>query len=222
MAPSRAICCQTMDQTDYHHQSRHRGGRGRGRRRDRRSAPDTTDDGRPQQRLPQTEQPIDVPSPSSSATTPSQTPRPSRRARFRTTLTDAQDTPQASSSVPRRHRPRRSSPPGDDLTSTLTHALRTPPFPDCPICFNPIRPEHPTWSCSPPTPMTFDKSDTPGGEDKTTCCWNTFHLKCIRAWAEKSVKELEEAWRARGELRPGEWRCPGCRATRQAIPQTYM
>ncbi|KAI9457906.1 hypothetical protein HD554DRAFT_2029782 [Boletus coccyginus] len=174
---------------------------------------------RPQQRPPGSGQPIDEPA-------PSHPPRPSRRDRFKATLTETAESqtqpgpPPAEKRRPRAlRRPR--EPPGDDLTSTLTHALRTPPFTDCPICFNPIRPEQATWSCSPPTilPGTAeDDKDTEGPH----CCWNTFHLKCIRAWAEKSVKDLEEAWRARGESRPGEWHCPGCRATRQAVPHTYI
>ncbi|KAJ7637122.1 hypothetical protein FB45DRAFT_908302 [Roridomyces roridus] len=46
-------------------------------------------------------------------------------------------------------------------------------------------------------------------------CWTTFHLKCIRSWAAKSVKEVADAWAARGEpQRGGEWRCPGCQARR--------
>ncbi|KAG9311585.1 hypothetical protein JVU11DRAFT_7794 [Chiua virens] len=155
--------------------------------------------------------------PSDSAPSESHPPRPSRRARFKATLTEPEtpSTPPTESAKPK-PRTRRVFPPGDDLTSTLTHALRTSPYPDCPICFNPIRPEHSTWSCSPPV--------SPGSTDldEKTCCWNSFHLKCIRAWAEKSVKELEEAWRARGESKPGEWHCPGCRTTRQAVPQTYM
>ena len=226
-----------------HHQGGRGRGRGRGRPRPARehgglsgvdlasAAPDAQRSGplpipthdmrpppRPQQRPLRSEQPTDEPA-------PSHPPRPSRRDRFKATLTE---TPEAQTQtgpppaekrrprVPRRPR----EPPGDDLTSTLTHALRTPPFTDCPICFNPIRPEQATWSCSPPSispGAAEDDKDTEGSR----CCWNTFHLKCIRAWAEKSVKDLEEAWRARGESRPGEWHCPGCRATRQAVPHTY-
>ncbi|KAI0000621.1 hypothetical protein BJV74DRAFT_876894 [Russula compacta] len=77
------------------------------------------------------------------------------------------------------------------------------------ICFNPIRPEQPTWSCS------------PSGEKEAQSCWNTFHLKCIQPWAEKSVKDMEEAWRARGEEKKGEWRCPGCQSKREIVPRKY-
>ncbi|KAG8216585.1 hypothetical protein J3R82DRAFT_6769 [Butyriboletus roseoflavus] len=192
---------------------------------------------RPQRRPPslRPEQSTDEAAPSPSTAPASQQPRPSRRSKFKATLTEASEAQTSAPSAPQHQSPpppventkprpklrrAREQPPGDDLTSTLTHALRTPPFPDCSICFNPIRPEHSTWSCSPPTSTearTEDK-DTEGSH----CCWNTFHLKCIRAWAEKNVRELEEAWRARGESRPGEWRCPGCRATRQVVPRTYM
>ena len=228
-----------MDQPDnttrQEHRPRHRqGGRGRGRGRpsgadlgaasNAQRSPDTpTHDARPpprsQRHPPRPEQPSGEPA-------PSRPPRPSRRERFRATLTEAPEAqtqnqpPPAEKPQPKpRRQPR--EPPGDDLTSTLTHALRTPPFADCSICFNPIRPEQATWSCSPLTSFpggTVDDKDAEGSH----CCWNTFHLKCIRAWAEKSVKDLQEAWRARGELRPGEWRCPGCRATRQAVPHIYM
>jgi transcriptional repressor NF-X1 len=149
--------------------------------------------------------------------------RPSRRSKFNTALSeptplsgDSQLDPQAhlpaqASSKPKRAKPSRSkAPPADDLTSTLIHALSTPPYPDCPICFNAIRPEQPTWSCSSSDPS-----------ENLQCCWTTFHLKCIRAWAAKSVKDLEEAWRTRGEERTGEWRCPGCQAKREQVPSSY-
>ena len=225
--------------TQQQHQERRRGhrpggrGRGRGRPREHASGPTSAPSNsqgspetqstleaphsRPQRRPPRSaEQPGPADEPG-----PSHPPRPSRRERFRATLTEVPQTetqpgpplPEKRKSKPPR-RPR--EPVGDDLTSTLTHALRTPPFADCSICFSSIRPEQATWSCSPP--LGLDDKDVDGSQ----CCWNTFHLKCIRAWAEKSVKELEEAWRARGESRPGEWRCPGCRATRQAVPHTYM
>lgn len=106
-------------------------------------------------------------------------------------------------------RKRNKAPAGDDLTSVLTFSLSTPPFPECMICFNRIRPEQHTWSCSPTE------------EKEAQSCWNTFHLKCILSWAEKSVKDLEEAWRARGEERKGEWRCPGCQSRRDIVPRKY-
>jgi transcriptional repressor NF-X1 len=116
---------------------------------------------------------------------------------------------QAPASEPNPRRKRVKVPAGDDLTSILTHSLSTPPFPECMICFNPIRPEQPTWSCS------------PREEKEAQSCWNTFHLKCIHPWAEKSVKDLEQAWRARGEEKRGEWRCPGCQSRREIVPRRY-
>ncbi|KAN0129710.1 hypothetical protein V8E53_012530 [Lactarius tabidus] len=106
-------------------------------------------------------------------------------------------------------RKRTRAPPGDDLTSILTFALSNPPYPECMICFNPILPGHPSWSCSPKE------------EKDARSCWNTFHLKCIKPWAEKSVKDTEDAWRARGEERKGEWRCPGCQSQREIVPRKY-
>jgi transcriptional repressor NF-X1 len=149
--------------------------------------------------------------------------RPSRRSKFNASLSeptalvgDSQTKPHVhlpaqASSKPKRVKPPRSRAPlADDLTSTLIRALSTPPYPDCPICFNFIRPEQPTWSCSLSDPS-----------ENLQCCWTTFHLKCIRAWASKSVKDLEEAWRTRGEERAGEWRCPGCQAKRERVPLSY-
>ena len=109
---------------------------------------------------------------------------------------------------------RPAAPLKDDLTSTLIHAISTPPYPDCLICFSAIRPAEPTWSCS---PLQLVESDV----DTAQCCWTTFHLKCIRSWAAKSVKEVAEAWRARGQDRKGEWRCPGCRTEREVVPTEY-
>jgi transcriptional repressor NF-X1 len=106
-------------------------------------------------------------------------------------------------------RKRGKGPSGDDLTSTLIFSLSTPPFPECMICFNQIRPEQPTWSCS------------PSEEKEAQSCWNTFHFRCIQPWAGKSVKDMEEAWRARGEEKKGEWRCPGCQSKREFVPQKY-
>ena len=114
----------------------------------------------------------------------------------------------------------------DDLTSTLIHAISTPPYPDCVICFSAIHPSQPTWSCSLSTlnSTIHDRDqleEAPKGSDPAQCCWATFHLKCIRSWAAKSVKEVSEAWRARGKDRNGEWRCPGCRTGRDVVPNEY-
>lgn len=167
-----------------------------------------------------------IPTPNSSAPEtgaegsgePQQAQSRSRRSRFNAKITQPveEQAPSASSSTPKPKPKHPRMPRGDDLTSTLTRALRTPPFPDCPICFNSVRPEHPTWSCSPPQ-GPFSDDD----RERSQCCWTTFHLKCIRSWAEKSVKDIVEAWRARGEVRPGEWRCPGCQTKREQVPRTY-
>ncbi|KAF8651138.1 hypothetical protein AX16_004861 [Volvariella volvacea WC 439] len=162
-------------------------------------------------------------------------PRPrhnqrNRRAKFGAALTEpggGTESPSASghdSPAPRkppseRYKPRSESqlPEGDDLTSTLIRSLNTPPFPDCPICFNSIHPAQPTWSCSPSTPIVVN---TAQGEE-VQYCWTIFHVKCIRSWASKSVKEVSEAWRARGEERQGDWRCPGCQVKREVVPTGY-
>jgi transcriptional repressor NF-X1 len=135
--------------------------------------------------------------------------RHSRRAGRSTPRTNVTADTQAPVSHANPRRKRDKAPAGDDLTSILTFSLSNPPFPECMICFNPIRPEQPTWSCS------------PREEKEAQSCWNTFHLKCIHPWAEKSVKDLEEAWRARGEEKIGEWRCPGCQSRREIVPRKY-
>jgi transcriptional repressor NF-X1 len=145
-----------------------------------------------------------------------QDPNPGQRrraARFNPALSEpaagvsGKDAPTPAGGNASRKRTR--APPGDDLTSILTFALSNPPYPECMICFNPILPGHPSWSCSPKE------------EKDAQSCWNTFHLKCIKPWAEKSVKDTEEAWRARGEERKGEWRCPGCQSKREIVPRKY-
>lgn len=106
----------------------------------------------------------------------------------------------------------------DDLTSRLIRELSFPPYPDCPICFSSVHREQPIWSCS-PSIATILPHDVEGPPQY---CWTTFHLKCIRSWASKSVKDIEDAWRARGEGgRTGDWRCPGCQAKREVVPKVY-
>ncbi|KIY66766.1 hypothetical protein CYLTODRAFT_491180 [Cylindrobasidium torrendii FP15055 ss-10] len=100
----------------------------------------------------------------------------------------------------------------DDLTSTLTRSLSVHPYADCPICFSAIHPAQPTWCCSPEIPVI---------DDNPQYCWTPFHLKCVRSWAEKSHKEVREAWIARGQDRNGEWRCPGCQGKRHELPKGY-
>jgi transcriptional repressor NF-X1 len=78
--------------------------------------------------------------------------------------------------------------------------------------------EQPIWSCS-PSITTILPHDAEGPPQY---CWTTFHLKCIRSWASKSVKDIEDAWRARGEEgKTGDWRCPGCQAKREVVPKVY-
>ena len=147
--------------------------------------------------------------------------RRKRGAKFNASLTDPSSADAASPKPQNDSRKDKklSKPKGDDLTSTLTYALSTPPYPDCPICFIAIYPVEPTWSCS---PSRFDLVDENREENASSqCCWTTFHLKCIRSWAGKSVKELVDAWRARGENRNGEWRCPGCQSRRETVPNGY-
>ncbi|KAJ7039810.1 hypothetical protein C8F04DRAFT_996217 [Mycena alexandri] len=142
-------------------------------------------------------------------------PRRGRGSKFNTGLT-TDDAASSAPNPPRARQAKPAAPVADDLTSILTAALRTPPYPDCPICFSAVHPAQPTWSCSPSLPVL----DTASTEEH--CCYTTFHLKCVRAWASKSVKELADAWAARGEPgRGGEWRCPGCQARRAAVPTAY-
>lgn len=147
-------------------------------------------------------------------------PRANRRAKFNATLTESSSQSTASKYRDRVTFKRNTTPtpPMNDLTSNLIHALRTPPYPDCAICFSSVHPLQPSWSCS-PSVLTSARED-PQAEN-AQCCWTTFHLKCIKSWASKSVKEVADAWRARGEDRPGEWRCPGCQMKRIAVPSGY-
>ncbi|KAJ6486912.1 hypothetical protein C8R45DRAFT_869588 [Mycena sanguinolenta] len=148
--------------------------------------------------------------PNNGTETSSSTPtRRGRAAKFNAGLTSGDVA--AAPPKPARQKPK-PAPVADDLTSRLTAALSTPPYPDCPICFSAVHPAQPTWSCSPSIPVL----------ETQQYCWTTFHLKCVRSWAAKSVKEVADAWAARGEPnRGGEWRCPGCQARRIAVPTSY-
>ncbi|KIY52066.1 hypothetical protein FISHEDRAFT_28915, partial [Fistulina hepatica ATCC 64428] len=151
-------------------------------------------------------------------------PRSRRGARFTSVLTTEGDTDNRSESNAgtgtsrrRRQRPQtraQEPPPADDLTSTLIHALKTAPYPDCPICFSSIYPAQPTWSCSP-------LIQTLSEDGPSQYCWTTFHLKCVRSWASKSVKEIADALAARGRPGTGTWRCPGCQGIRDVVPNGY-
>ncbi|KAK0217433.1 hypothetical protein EDD85DRAFT_1029594 [Armillaria nabsnona] len=143
----------------------------------------------------------------------------SRGAKFNAGLT-----PDSSSSQrpPKQKKPRAKNPPSDqadDLTSILIRGLSTQPYTECPICFNAIRPFEPTWSCSPSIPI-LPPADS-AEPFVPQYCWTTFHFKCIRSWSEKSYNEVKEAWRARGEDRGGEWRCPGCQGRRGVLIGGY-
>ncbi|KAI0827026.1 hypothetical protein BC628DRAFT_1319106 [Trametes gibbosa] len=155
-------------------------------------------------------------------------PRRNRGRNFGGELTEGAQGDSAGQNVPSSERYRSAAPKKDDLTSRLVHELSTPPYPDCLICFAPITPMQQTWSCSPSHPTLAASDDengvssgAPGASTGTQSCWMTFHLKCLRAWAAKSVKDVAEAWRARGEEREGDWRCPGCQSKRTAVPSSY-
>ncbi|KAI0674405.1 hypothetical protein C8Q78DRAFT_966649 [Trametes maxima] len=155
-------------------------------------------------------------------------PRRNRGRKFQGELTEGGPGDSAGKDLPASERYRVAAPKNDDLTSRLIYELSTPPYPDCTICFAPITPMQPTWSCSPSNPTLAPTDDESGVPEQTRradtsaqCCWMTFHLKCIRPWAAKSVKDIEEAWRVRGEQRDGDWRCPGCQSKRRAVPSSY-
>ncbi|KAI0336848.1 hypothetical protein GY45DRAFT_25326 [Cubamyces sp. BRFM 1775] len=158
----------------------------------------------------------------------SKRPRRPRGRKFHGELTEGAPGESGKHDVPSSDKYRISAPKKDDLTSRLIYDLSTPPYPDCLICFAPITPMQPTWSCSPSNPTlaaTDDENGISGGahraDSSAQCCWMTFHLKCIRSWAAKSVKDMVEAWRARGEEKEGDWRCPGCQSKRRAVPSSY-
>ncbi|KAI0746900.1 hypothetical protein C8Q80DRAFT_804919 [Daedaleopsis nitida] len=166
---------------------------------------------------------------SSNIDSPGAPKRPRNRGRkFNSELTSGGAQAGSAAELSSADKYRSALPKADDLTSRLTAELSTPPYPDCLICFAAITPMQSTWSCSPSNPTIAASDDESGGAGKppradisAQCCWMTFHLKCIRSWASKSVKDLEAAWRARGEEKQGDWRCPGCQSKRTAIPSSY-
>jgi transcriptional repressor NF-X1 len=144
-----------------------------------------------------------------------------RRSRFGAGLTQPEPTESTTShSTSRRNKGKKalpSSQEGDDLISILIRGLSSAPYHDCPICFSAIRPDQAIWSCSPSSPLIQNEEHKP-----SQYCWTSFHVKCIHSWADKSVKEVAEAWRARGEPdKKGDWRCPGCQAKRDIVPSGY-
>ena len=157
--------------------------------------------------------------------------RGGRRRQINTALTEAEPS-HAQQRDQHHERPRKPDAKSDSLTSRLTHSLSVPPYVDCPICFNVIHPDQPIWSCQPGSSsgtslLCLIKNspnshvDSPESSD-VQCCYTPFHLKCIKSWASKSVKDMREAYRVRGEDKPGEWRCPGCQRRRLHVPQSYM
>ncbi|KAF8738861.1 R3H domain, partial [Rhizoctonia solani] len=138
-----------------------------------------------------------------------QTGRGGRRQHFGARLTEG-----SSKSAAPASEPAPPPPTSGDLTSRLIYSLtHKHDAVDCPICFNPVHPAQPIWSCAPPP--------TSIGDAPATCCWTIFHMKCIKEWARKSVEATREAYRARNVDLPGEWRCPGCQTKRTVIPQAY-
>lgn len=106
--------------------------------------------------------------------TPTTTPNPSRsrKKQFGARLTD-----NASPAFTRSPAPHMTPAPIStadmDLTTRLIYSFtHKDDALDCPICFASIHPAQPIWSCS------------SGGD---ASCWTTFHLKCIRSWALKSM-----------------------------------
>ncbi|KAG9092665.1 FKBP12-associated protein [Ceratobasidium sp. UAMH 11750] len=145
----------------------------------------------------------------------SQPPRGGRRENFGARLTDGGGRAGSTADAPIPAPP----PTTGDLTSRLIYSLtHREDAVDCPICFNPVHPTQPIWSCAPPPvdPLE-DTSAAPA-----TCCWTIFHIRCIKQWAQKSVVATREAYRARSVDLPGDWRCPGCQTKRTVIPQAYL
>ncbi|PPR05076.1 hypothetical protein CVT24_010263 [Panaeolus cyanescens] len=152
-----------------------------------------------------------------------------RRANFGSSLTQPEASSNTTTNNSNSKPTRRPLPTGTDLTSTLIRSLSTPPYPDCLICFSAVRPEQAVWSCSPEWGVLGDDdanataSTNANANASAQYCWKTFHVKCIKSWADKSVKDLREAWRSRGVedwKAKGEWRCPGCQVRRKEVPNS--
>ncbi|KAG9017164.1 hypothetical protein FRB90_001516 [Tulasnella sp. 427] len=172
--------------------------------------------------------PVDSSLPSTSGTNgPGQ--HTSRRQRFGAKLTTSEAQP-----LPTPPSPKAKATPivitkDMDLTSRLTasfsRSAAAEDAPECPICFNSISPGAPTWSCTPAesNPKTYSADPVHLEHGASACCWTTFHLKCIKAWASKSVTETRDAYVARGLTeRSGEWRCPGCQTKRSIADLLYL
>ncbi|KAG8719431.1 FKBP12-associated protein [Ceratobasidium sp. 395] len=83
-------------------------------------------------------------------------------------------------------------PTSGDLTSRLIYSLtHKEDAVDCPICFNPVHPTQPIWSCAPPP---IDPLEDPSAAP-ATCCWTIFHMRCIKQWAQNKRKwHAEQAY----------------------------
>lgn len=153
--------------------------------------------------------PPSQPSDAAAISTPNSGPS-RRKPRFNAGLTSTDATP---ASRQNRRTLHTNAPEPTDFTSTLIRGLSVAPYIECIICFSPIHPAQPTWSCSPIIPIA---------EETSQYCWSTFHLKCIRSWSDKSFKDVRDAWIARGEPeKGGEWRCPGCQGRRCQLISGY-
>ncbi|WFD07357.1 FKBP12-associated protein [Malassezia vespertilionis] len=95
-------------------------------------------------------------------------------------------------------------PPDADLRTRQIAALSHNEY-DCTICYNTVARKDAVWSC--------------------TRCYTVLHLHCVRKWADRSVKQIEErnAMHEDEQIRrtKGSWRCPGCQDVRTAVPTEY-
>lgn len=133
----------------------------------------------------------------------SQTPargRGSRRARFGSRITNAQEdhahaapSAPASMPVPTEH---------SSLQARLTYDLLHNAI-ECAICMSTVAPTAQIHSCS--------------------TCSTISHLKCISQWASRSITELQTRNRTASSSNPVVWRCPSCQSTfsESEQPKTY-
>lgn len=110
-----------------------------------------------------------------------------RRRNINAKLTDdtggnRQEKPEGPSPAAAR-RPREREPKADNLTNRLIDSLKTPPYADCPICFNSIHPAQPIWSCTPDTHQS-----TPFG--KTAASLLYFFLIVAQMTVPKTLLEM--------------------------------
>jgi transcriptional repressor NF-X1 len=74
----------------------------------------------------------------------------------------------------------------------MEESLRSGQF-ECMVCCDPIRVRDRVWNCE--------------------HCYNVFHLKCIKAWAQSQTTGQEEAAQT--------WRCPTCQTHIRRVPNAY-